>query len=69
MAEQLREPFEKFVDWREYAAVMQRGITAAHSHLSSNFSNGPRVTEASVHSDPSSLSSLLLLLQPDVIVF
>jgi hypothetical protein len=24
MAEQLGEPFEKFVDWRQYAAVMQR---------------------------------------------
>jgi hypothetical protein len=39
----IREPFEKFVDWRQYAVVMQRGhksVTVAHCRQSTNFSNG-----------------------------
>jgi len=37
MAEQLRGPFEKFVDWWQYAAVTPHCITAVHSRQSANF--------------------------------
>jgi hypothetical protein len=37
---QLRGPFEKFVDWRQCAAVMLP--SAQQRHQSANFSNGPR---------------------------
>jgi len=43
MAEQLRGPFEKFVDWWLCAAVMHKSITAAHCRQSTNLSNGPRI--------------------------
>jgi hypothetical protein len=47
MAEQLRGPFEKFVDWRHCVTVilLRRGrhksITAVHCQQFMNFSNGP----------------------------
>jgi hypothetical protein len=41
MSELLQGPFEKFMDWRQCAAVMQReacnSIAAAHSRESTNF--------------------------------
>jgi len=45
MEEQLRRPFEKFVDWRQCAAIMHRhnSKTAAHCRQSTNFSNRPRI--------------------------
>jgi hypothetical protein len=46
MAEQLRGPFEKFVHWRQYAAVMQREA----------YVNGPRTLL--LHIQKSTSSSL-----------
>jgi len=46
MAEQIRRPFEKFVDWRQCAAVMKRGPQQHKSRALppvQEFSNGPRV--------------------------